>query len=766
MVVRERVPPDDAMAGASRPAVLIFDIEGMDCADCAKTVERSVGRLDQVASATVSFGSATLAVHPHVGGDLTKVIQDTVDAAGYRAELRQGHVAVRSAPWWRDQRLIGPSLGAVLWLIAFGLSFGDVSSSVPIVLYGASLVAAGRTFVRASLQSVRARRVDMNVLMTIAIVGAVLLGEWSEAALAAVLFAVGSAAQALSLDRTRGAIKDLLVLAPDEATRWRDGREEQVALSEIVPGDLVRVKPGERLAVDGRIVEGRSEIDQSAVTGESMPAAKAAGDDVFAGTLNGPGALVIEATRPASDSTLSRIVNAVEEAQGSRAPTQQVVDRFAAVYTPLVVAGAMLVALVGALWTGDSRTWATRALVLLVVSCPCALIISTPVAIVSAVGSAARRGIVVKGGAALEAVGDLRAVAFDKTGTLTWGRPAVTDVIPRAGCSQGELLRLAAGVEQHSEHPLGRSIVKEAARHELTLPSAREVTAVPGRGIEAIIEGRTIAVGSPSWAASLTSAALQPEIDGLTARLAEQGQTPIFVLVSASRDHDRFELAGVIGVADRMRPDAPAAVQALYASGVEHLALLTGDTAATARAVGQAAGITDIRAEQLPADKLDAVRGLRDTYGNVGMVGDGINDAPAMAAADTAFAMGRGGTDVALDVAQIALLRNDLSAVSGVIKLSRRTTAIIRQNIGLSLVVKAAALVLAVVGIANLWIAVAADVGTSLLVTANALRLLRWTGSGSATGNHHHESTASGVAVPAVPPVTGGSGANGSLNPE
>jgi Zn2+/Cd2+-exporting ATPase len=747
---------------------LLFDLEGIDCADCARTVERRVQQLPEVTSATVNFGAATLQVRTESRRDLTSAVQDAVDAAGYHAEPRKAGAAVEDvpSPWWRDRRLLGPGVGALLWVGGLTSTIAGASDLVVIGLYGAGLLVAAKTFLRASLQSFRARRVDMNILMTIAVAGAVLLGEWSEASLAAILFAIGNVAQALSLDRTRGAVKDLLVLTPAEASRLRSGAEEQVPLEAIRPGDLVRVRPGERIPIDGRVISGMSDVEQAAVTGESMPMSKSSGDEVFAGTLNGTGALLVEATRPASDSTLARIVHAVEEAQGSRAPVQQVVDRFASIYTPLVVVGAVLLAVGGSYWTGDARTWATRALVLLVVSCPCALIISTPVAIVTAIGAAAKRGVIVKGGAALEAIGRTKAVAFDKTGTLTTGRPRVSALVAYGPYGEDDLLRLAAGVEQHSEHPLGRAIVQEAFARELSLPEALDLTAHVGHGVQAQVEGRTMMVGSVRWAESLLPAAMHGAIRNEAQRLGQRGQTPLFVLGDGPGETSEIELVGAIGISDRTRPDAAIAVQELRARGIAHVAMLTGDTLATASAIGRSAGIDDVRAEQLPSDKLDALRQLEEAYGPVAMVGDGINDAPAMAAAGTAIAMGRGGTDVALDVAQVALLRNDLLAVPGVIDLSRRTTQIIRQNIGLSLVVKAIALTLGVVGIANLWIAVAADMGTSLIVTANALRLLRWSPSEPASHRDHGVETATSVAVAGPAPVSGGDGSNGSFNSE
>ena len=568
----------------------------------------------------------------------------------------------------------------------------------------------------------------MNVLMTVSAVGAALLGEWGEGAAVVVLFALGGALQARTLERTRGAIRGLMALSPATASRVeRSGTENRVPVELLAVGDLVRVRPGERIPADGVVVEGTSAVDQSPITGESMPADKAPGDDCFAGTVNGPGALLLRVTHAAADSTLARVIHLVEEAQGSKAPAQLSVDRFAAFYTPAVIAGAVLLALGGSLLTGDWHTWVYRALTLLVIACPCALVISTPVSIVSAIGAASKRGILVKGGAALEAAGKAKVVAIDKTGTLTIGRPEVIAVslLPGAPLDERSLLTLAAAVEAQSEHPLARAIAWRAREDELAFPTAERFTALPGKGATATVEGRDVAVGSIRLARELGLAGTEEEPSPMTiemTRMAAEGATPLFV-AAAERPGGTPRPLGVIAVADRLRPHAADAVRRMREAGIEHVAVLTGDSHATGEAIARACGADSVLAELLPEDKAAAIRDLRERYGPVVMVGDGVNDAPALATADVGIAMGAAGTDVALETADIALMGDDLNGVAEALSLSRRTTRVIQQNIAVSLLTKGVALVLAAFGFVNLWIAVAADMGTSLAVTLNGMRL-------------------------------------------
>jgi Cd2+/Zn2+-exporting ATPase len=712
-------------------ATLRFRIAGMDCADCAASVERVVGTMPGVDTAHVNFGAATLTVVPGMGVTLpADEIARTVARAGYQAtvETRPGGATADARPWWRDRRLQWVLLAAALWVAGSVISFTGGDGPVVTALFAGAIVAGGWPFARAGVQSARAGRLDMNVLMSVSAIGAAVLGEWGEGAAVVVLFALGGVLQTRTLERTRGAIRGLMALSPATASQVdAAGAETTVSVEALSIGDLVRVRPGERVPADGVVVEGTSAVDQSPITGESMPADKAPGDECFAGTVNGPGALLLRVSRLAADSTLARVIHLVEEAQGSKAPAQQMVDRFAAVYTPAVIAGAALLALGGSLLTNDPRTWIYRALALLVIACPCALVISTPVSIVSAIGAASRRGILVKGGAALEAAGKAKVVAIDKTGTLTVGHPEVIDVVPLSDGAPDarSLLTIAAAVEALSEHPLARAVALKARDEGIVAPMAEGFLASPGKGASARVNGRETMVGSIRLARELGLAGSEERPSALAhemARLAESGSTPLFV-AAADDVGGALRPLGAIAVADRLRPHAADAVRRMREAGIAHVAVLTGDTRATGAAIAHAIGADSVLAELLPEEKASAVRELRRRYGPVVMVGDGVNDAPALATADVGIAMGAAGTDVALETADIALMGDDLNGVAEALELSQRTSEIIRQNIGLSLVTKLVALVLAAFGFVNLWIAVAADMGTSLAVTVNGMRL-------------------------------------------
>ncbi len=710
---------------------LRFQVSGMDCADCAVSVERVVAALPGVDAARVNFGAGTLTVVPGVGDSLpAEEIASTVARAGYHATPIDGRqtTAPEAVPGWRDRRLQWVLLAAALWALATAMSLAGIGEALIEPLFAGAIVAGGWPFARAAWQSVQTRRLDMNVLMTVSAFGAALLGEWGEGAALVVLFALGGTLQARTLERTRGAIRGLMALAPASAARVEaDGRETRVSVDALLVGDLVRVRPGERIPADGVVVEGISAVDQSPITGESIPADKAPGDDCFAGTVNGAGALLLRVSREAGDSTLSRVIHLVEEAQGSKAPAQQMVDRFAGFYTPAVIAGAALLALAGTLLTGDSHTWVYRALALLVIACPCALVISTPVSIVSAIGAATKRGILVKGGAALEAAGAAKVVAIDKTGTLTIGRPEVVSIapLPDGAPDERSLLAAAAAVESLSEHPLARAIALRAKQDGIAVPVAEGFQALPGKGASALVDGQSILVGSGRLARELNLAGSAEQPSPLArelARFAAEGATPLFVARQDGPDGALSPL-GVIAVADRLRPHAAEAVARMREAGIQHIAVLTGDTRATGEAIARAVGADSVLAELLPEEKAAAVQALRERYGPVVMVGDGVNDAPALATADVGIAMGAAGTDVALETADIALMGDDLNGVAEALLLSRRTTGVIKQNVAFSMLTKLLALVLAAFGFVTLWLAVATDMGASLAVTLNGMRL-------------------------------------------
>jgi len=569
-----------------------------------------------------------------------------------------------------------------------------------------------------ALRAIRRGSLDINALMVIAVIGALAIGEFEEAAMVVSLFAAAQWLEAQSLDRARKAIGKLLGSAPADVLIRDAAGERRVALDAVALGAVMIVRPGEKLALDGIVVSGRSDVNQAPITGESVPVEKADGDEVFAGTINGHGVLTVTVTRRRADTTLARIVHLVESAQAQRAPVQQFIDRFAAWYTPAVIVLAALVATVPVMVAAQPfDVWLYRALVLLVVACPCALVISTPVSVVSALAGAASQGVLVKGGVHLERLAGVRIVAFDKTGTLTTGTFRVEAILPLSATTPEQLVWLAASVESQSEHPIAGAIVARATATGATLPTPQQVRALPGLGVEGHVDGSAIVCGTPrlfnerGW----MTPALAATADSVTA----QGLSPVLV----SRDGVTI---GVLGLRDQPKADAADVVSALREREDLRVAMITGDHDAPARSIARDLHVDIIRSQQLPQDKVTAVQALRHEFGPVAMVGDGVNDAPALAASDVGIAMGAMGSAVALEAADIALMTDDLSKLRYAIRLSRATLANIRINVAISLVLKFAFLALAISGVATLWMAVLADTGASALVVANAVRLRRF----------------------------------------
>jgi Cd2+/Zn2+-exporting ATPase len=569
-----------------------------------------------------------------------------------------------------------------------------------------------------------------------------LIGEWVEAATITFLFALAQVLESRSMDRARNAIRSLMDVAPPQALVRRDGQEQMLPVEEVRLGDILIVKPGAKVPLDGRVVKGSSTINQAPITGESMPVEKWEGDEVFAGTINQQGALEVEVTHLAADSTLARIIHLVEEAQAQKAPSQRFVDQFAKYYTPSVIAGAVLIAAIPPLFIAQPfYTWFYRALVLLVIACPCALVISTPVTIVSGLAAAARRGVLIKGGRYLEGIGAVQAIAFDKTGTLTRGVPVVTDILavrrPTSNVQrqethspegtldiehrtldsqEREVLRLAATIEARSEHHLGQAIVQQARELQIQWPEVEEFLAQTGRGAQARIEGQSYFIGNHRFAEEVGFCS--PEVETKLADLERAGKTTVILGTDT-------QAIGIIAIADQMREEVPEVLQSLKTVGVRKLVMLTGDNLGTAEAIAGRLGIDEYLADLLPADKVEQVRQLTGRYDTVAMVGDGVNDAPALAAASIGIAMGAAGTDQALETADVALMGDELSQLPFAVRLGRRAVQTIKQNISLSLTIKALFLALAIPGYATLWMAVGADMGASLLVVFNGLRLLR-----------------------------------------
>ena len=690
-----------------------FKVEGMDCHEEVAILERRLSKLSGLESLDADVVGQRLRIKYDAAKLSTSGIAEAVAQTGMRAWLEHEQPVEPAGAGRRQQLVIGS--GAFL-LIGLALQlFAPAVTSWP--LFALSALMGGIPVGRRALISARAGLLDINVLMVVAVFGALLLREWTEAASVVFLFALAQLLETRAMERARDSIRALMELAPSEAIVRRGRVEARVPVDDVRVGDVVLVRPGDKIPLDGRVADGESHINQAPVTGESLPVHKQPGDEVFAGSINGRGAIDIEVTRLRGDSTIARIIHLVERAQAQRAPSQAFVDRFARIYTPIVLVIAALVAVVPPLlFDAAWDVWFYRSLVLLVISCPCALVISTPVSIVSALAAAARKGVLIKGGARLEQLAAVRCVAFDKTGTLTRGVLHVVEVVPFGEGTQRDVLEAAAALESRSEHPIGQAIVRHAAGQQLEIARADQFQAFPGSGAEARVGTQVVLCGNQRLFRD--RGIHGPETEAAVARFGALGAGTVLVAV----DHQPI---GAIGVADRPREAARESLDLLRRQGIQTIAMLTGDNAAAANALAASLHIDDVRADLLPADKADAVNDLRRAHGPLAMVGDGVNDAPALATADVGIAMGAAGSAAALETADVALMADDLPKISYAVRLSRATARNIRVNIGFSLVLKAAFLVMAISGAATLWMAVAADMGASLLVVANALRLLR-----------------------------------------
>jgi len=711
-----------------------YTVTGMDCAEETEALRRTVGAVPGVTGLSFNLLHGTMTVTADAGAaDDAQIV-----AAGRRAGLA---VAPQAAPGAAAPRR--PDRGRALWcgasgvlilagIIAHGTTHGGLTHALvggggaghrypaaAVLCYAAAALAGGWFVLPKALAALRRRQPDMNLLMTLAVAGAMVLGEWLEAASVAFLFSLSLLLESWSVARARRAIQALLDVTPPTARTVspRGGDLAEVPVAAVAVGATVLVRPGERLPLDGVVSEGATTVNQAPITGEALPVTKKVGDEVYAGTINESGAFSFRVTRPAADTTLSRIIRMVEEAHARRAPAEQRVERFARVYTPAMLLLAAGVAVVPPLVAGGAwHAWFYEALVVLVIACPCALVIATPVSIVSALAAAARMGVLIKGGAFLEAAASLRAIALDKTGTVTLGHPEVRTVVPLNGHTERELLERAAALEAHSDHPLARAVLRYAAAAGVAAPAAGAYRILQGKGAEGRVGGRLFWIGSHRLQHERAA-----ESEALHARIEELDAQGCSVVVIGNDDH----VCGLIGVADAVRDGAADAVRRLRAAGVGRLAMLTGDNAGTARAVARAVGIDDVRAELLPGEKLRAVEALVRESGATAMVGDGINDAPALAAATLGIAMGAAGSDAAIETADIALMSDDLAKLPWLVGHARATRRVIRQNILFALALKALFMILVLLNLGSLWLAIVADTGATLLVILNALRLLR-----------------------------------------
>ncbi len=706
-----------------------YKIVGMDCAEEVAPLRRELEPL---------VGDPERLAFDVLNGTVTLELSATVSDAAVRAAVAR--TGMTAEPWSggaspggddrRRQRMVGTVLSGTAVLTAIlmqvwshgtwraAIDGENYAASLPTIIASAVAIVAGAWQVLPkALSAARQLRPDMNVLMIIAVAGAAAIGEWVEGAMVAFLFAVSLALESWSVGRARRAVEALLDLSPDTARVRTPEGERDVPVAGVAVGSILIVRPGERIALDGEVLAGESEVDQAPITGENRPVPKRPGEVLYAGTINGSSVLEVRSTRAAGDTTLANIIRLVGSASAKRAQAEQWVDRFARIYTPTILILALLIWMVPPLLFGGAWSdWTYRALVLLVIGCPCALVISTPVTIVAGLAAAARRGVLVKGGMHLEAPAGLRALAVDKTGTLTRGEPRVRQIIPRSGHDEQELLAIAAALDLQSTHPLARAIVLRASELGIAVPAATEVTALAGRGVTGLVGG------VPHWMGSHRLLEERTKEDDQTHKelktMEEAGNS---VVVLGNDQH----VCGFISLGDELRPEAKAAVAALHAAGIEHIVMLSGDNRGSAELIARQVGIDAVQAELLPADKVTAIEALVTRYGRVGMVGDGINDAPALGRATLGIAMGAAGSDAAIETADVALMSDDLSAVAWLIGHSRRTLGIIRQNVVFSLGIKLLFLGLALIGHASLWAAIAADAGASLLVILNGLRLLR-----------------------------------------
>jgi len=718
---------------AAVSGLAIFHVAEMDCPDELRVIEAALRKTQTIHNVTANFVARTLSVEFDPRATTTELLQRVIQACGFPATLEGQAIAERPSRLGRHGKWLLVGISAVCFAVALALRGGELLNwwalaalweigprrvvTAATILFALAMVTGGYTIARSAVRALRARTFDMNLLMSLAAVGAAIIWEWAEAAAAMLLFSLALQLESFTMGRARRAIEKLMKLAPTTARVRRDGDLVDVPPQQVQPGEVVVVRPGETIPVDGLVVSGTTDVNQAPVTGESKLVDKEPGDEVFAGSINQHGVIEVRSTKAYGETTLSRILHLVEQAQSSRAPTQQLVERFARWYTPAVIVAALAVAVLPPVVADLSwRSWFFRSLVMLVIACPCALVISTPVTIISALAAAARRGILIKGGAHLENLGRVRTFIFDKTGTLTRGQFEVTGVEGLPGTPSEEVLRVAGAVEAHSEHLLAGAIRRHIDQLGLATPEGQQARALPGRGATALVDGQACYVGNHRLLQELDIT--NDEVERLLGRLEADGRTAVLVARGG-------KAIGGISLADRPRDHARAALEHLRRLGAVDLVMLTGDNAATAEAIARQIGMDHVHAELSPEEKLEKVLFLTQRDKATAMIGDGVNDSPALAAATVGIAMGAAGTDVAIETADVALMTDRLDRLGEAVGLGRRTLAVIRQNILLALGLKAVFFALALADLATLWMAVVADMGASLLVIGNGLRLLR-----------------------------------------
>jgi Cd2+/Zn2+-exporting ATPase len=695
----------------------VYRLQGLSCTNCAAKFERNVKEIETVVDAQINFGASKLIVF---GEATIEQLEKAGAFDGIKVIPAKQRTEEQRTPFWKKRTNITTAISALFVLLGYSAQFTAGENSVlSIGLFALSIIIGGYELFKVGISNFVRLQFDMKTLMTIAIIGAAFIGEWSEGAVVVFLFSLSEALERYSMDQARQSIRSLMDIAPKKAIIHKANKEYEVDVEDIQIDDIMIIKPGQKIAMDGIVVKGQSSVNQAAITGESIPVHKQVGDEVFAGTLNQEGSLEVRVTKRVEDTTIAKIIHLVEEAQAERAPSQQFVDLFAKYYTPAIMFIALFLAVLPPLlWNGDWSEWIYRGLAVLVVGCPCALVISTPVAIVTAIGNAARKGVLIKGGIHLEETGRLKAIAFDKTGTLTKGTPEVTNMELIKDISEEELLGIAAAIERHSQHPLASAILREAERKAIDIEKWQvgDFRSITGKGAKANVNSDVYYIGSPALFAEFL--ALPVHVQERISRLRAEGKT--VMLLGTNK-----ELLGLFAVTDQVRESAKAVIQSLYKLGIHKTIMLTGDNHATATAIGNELHLSEVKAELLPQDKLTTIKKVREEFGSVAMVGDGVNDAPALAAATVGIAMGGAGTDTALETADIALMGDDLAKLPYTIRLSRKTLRIIKENITFALGLKILALILIVPGWLTLWLAIFADMGATLIVIMNSLRLMK-----------------------------------------
>ncbi|NRG44103.1 cadmium-translocating P-type ATPase [Bacillus sp. CRN 9] len=707
----------------------VYRVKGFTCANCAGKFEKNVKKIAGVHDAKVNFGASKISVYGEASieelekaGAFENLKVEPEKSTRHTSQEANGEGGKEEkVPFYKKHSTL---LTSVLFLSFGYLSYfvNGEENIVTTLLFLASMLIGGLSLFKVGFQNLLHFEFDMKTLMTVAVIGGAIIGEWGEVAVVVILFAISEALERFSMDRARQSIRSLMDIAPKEALVRRNGQEIMIHVDDIAVGDIMIVKPGQKIAMDGVVVSGYSAVNQAAITGESVPVEKTIDDEVFAGTLNEEGLLEIKITKLVEDTTISKIIHLVEEAQGERAPSQAFVDKFAKYYTPIIMVIAGLVAIIPPLFfDGSWETWVYQGLAVLVVGCPCALVISTPISIVSAIGNAAKKGVLIKGGIYLEEIGALKAIAFDKTGTLTKGVPAVTDYnVFSKQTNEKELLSIITALEYRSQHPLASAIMKKAEVENVNYSEivVEDFSSITGKGIKGIIKGITYYIGSPRLFKELSNSIFDKQIEASVEALQIQGKTAMVVGTES-------EILAIIAVADEVRESSKTVIQKLHQLGIKKTIMLTGDNKGTANAIGEQVGVSDIQAELMPQEKLDYIKRLRSDYGNVAMIGDGVNDAPALAASTVGIAMGGAGTDTALETADVALMGDDLRKLPFTVKLSRRALNIIKANITFAIAIKFIALLLVIPGWLTLWIAILSDMGATLLVALNSLRLMR-----------------------------------------